>query len=185
MTLSGMLKVSEKNNKMKENIRSFISIMLVVFGIVVSNSTFAQQPFPPPLQLQVFTLQGIGFGSFFTGGTGGTIQISPSGGRTTTGSVVGLPAEPGMQAIFNVRLIPGRLVHINLSSSAILYRSGGSESLTVTNFISDKPGNTFVTTGGQPFINPVQIGATLNVGNISVNPAGEYSGSFSVTFIQE
>ena len=160
-------------------------MMLIVLGFVVSNSTFAQQPFPPPLQLQVFTIQGLGFGSFFAGGTGGTIQINPSGGRTTTGTVIGLPADPGMQAIFNVRLIPGRLVHINLSNSATLYRSGGSESLTVTNFTSDKPGNIFITSGGQPFINPVQVGATLNVGNISTNPAGVYSGSFSVTFIQE
>ena len=178
-------KMTQRINYMGENIGRYISMMLVLMVYVVSNSASAQQPFPPPLQLQVFTIQGLGFGSFFTGGTGGTIHINPAGGRSTTGSVIGLPADPGMQAIFNVRLIPGRLVHINLSNSTMLYRSGGSETLTVTNFVSDKPGNVFITTGGQPFINPVQIGATLHVGNISSNPAGEYSGSFSVTFIQE
>jgi hypothetical protein len=177
--------MSEKINIMRENISSFISMMLILLAFLLTSHTYAQQPFPPPLQLQVFTIQGLGFGSFFAGVTGGTIQINPSGGRTTTGTVIGLPADPGMQAIFNVRLIPGRLVHINLSTSATLRRSGGSESLTVTNFTTDKPGNMFVTRGGQPFINPVQIGATLNVGNISANPAGEYSGNFNVTFIQE
>lgn len=145
----------------------------------------AQQPFPPPLQLQVFTVQGLGFGSFYTGASGGTVQISPTGARSTSGSVIGLHSDPGMQAIFTIRLVPGRLVHISMSNSAILYRSGGSETMTINNFVSDKPGNYFVTSGGQPFLNSVQIGATLQVGSLSTNPAGEYTGIFNVTFIQE
>jgi hypothetical protein len=145
----------------------------------------SQTPFPPPNQLQVFNAQGLGFGSFYVGATGGTVVMSPGGSRSTTGTVMGLASDPGMPAIFNVRLVPGRLVHINFSSSATLTRTGGSETLTITGFNSDKPGNSFVTTGGHPFINPVQVGGTLNVGSISANPSGEYQGFFEVTFIQE
>ena len=145
----------------------------------------AQTPFPPPNQLQVFNAQGLGFGSFYVGASGGSVIISPTGNRTTTGTVMGLAADPGMPAIFNIRLIPGRLVHISFSSSATLTRIGGSETMTITGFTSDKPGNHFVTSGGHPFINPVQVGGTLNVGSISANPAGNYQGFFEVTFIQE
>ena len=165
--------------------KPFIVMVALLFLSGLLQRGNAQQPFPPPLQLQVYTVQYLGFGSFYTGASGGTVQISPTGLRSTSGTVIGLTSGPGMQAIFNVRLVPGRLVHISMSNSAILTRVGGYETMTVTGFVSDKPGNSFVTTGGHPFINPVQIGATLYVGNLSSNPAGDYTGTFSVTFIQE
>ena len=161
-----------------------ISILLLI--VPGSSKSFAQgAPFPPPNQLQVFSSQGLGFGSFYTGSSGGSVTISPTGGRTTSGTVVGLMTDPGMPAIFNVRLVPGRLVHIQFDASATLTRMGGSETMIIDSFVSDKPGNSFVTSSGHPFVNPVQVGAKLNVGTISANPAGNYQGVFSVTFIQE
>ncbi|HHN47547.1 MAG TPA: DUF4402 domain-containing protein [Bacteroidales bacterium] len=160
-------------------------LILVFFCLPTALPVMAQTPFPPPNQLQVFNQQGLGFGSFYVGASGGTVVISPGGSRSTTGTVMGLASDPGMPAIFNVRLIPGRLVHISFSASATLTRAGGSETMTITGFTSDKPGNNFVTSGGHPFINPVQVGGTLNVGSISANPAGNYQGFFEVTFIQE
>jgi hypothetical protein len=145
----------------------------------------AQSPFPPPSQLQVFANQELAFGSFFTGSSGGTGTISPSGTRSVTGTVVNLALSPGSAAIFDLRLVPGRIVHIVFPASAQLTRIGGGETMTITNFTSDKPGNSFVTAASHPFINPVQVGATLNVQNSSVNPSGDYTGSFNVTFIQE
>lgn len=167
----------------KALLKGIFLLFLVAFG---GNITFGQgAPFPPPNQLQVFNAQGLGFGSFYVGSTGGTVVISPTGGRTTTGSVLGLMSDPGMPAIFNLQLVPGRLVHIQFDASATLTRMGGSETMIIDNFLSDKPGNNFVTSSGHPFVNPVQVGATLNVGNIAANPAGNYQGMFSVTFIQE
>jgi hypothetical protein len=142
-------------------------------------------PFPPPNQLQAFNIQGLSFGSFYVGSTGGTVVISPTGVRTTTGTVLGLMADHGMPAIFNVQLLPGRMVHIQFGGTATLARMGGSETITISYFTSDKSGDSFVTSSGHPFINPVLVGATLNVGTTSANPAGDYHGVFSVTFLQE
>ncbi|NCC74392.1 MAG: DUF4402 domain-containing protein [Sphingobacteriia bacterium] len=142
-----------------------------------------QMPFPPPNQLQVFSVQQLSFGSFYTGSSGGTVVVSPEGSRTSTGTVV-LAGGLAYQAIFEVRLIPGRLVHIQYGPNAQLMRIGGSGMMTMQVGPSDK-GSSFVTTGGHPFRNPVGVGGTLYVGDINANPAGNYEGSFSVTFIQE
>jgi hypothetical protein len=152
--------------------------------LLFTGKTFGQgMPFPPPNQLQVFAVQQLSFGSFYTGTSGGTIVISPGGMRSATGTVV-LAGGVFYQAIFDVRLIPGRLVHIQLGPPAQLNRVGGGGFMTMEIGPSDK-GASFVTTGGHPFINPVHVGGTLNVGSITANPPGDYEGSFSVTFMQE
>lgn len=157
----------------------------IVFFITIYISPISgQTPFPPPNQIQVYTSQGLSFGSFFTGSSGGAVQISPLGVRTTSGTVIGLASNPGHQAIFNVRLIPGRLVSIVYGPNVTLNRIGGGGSMTMSIGPSDK-GTSFVTSKGHPFMNPVQIGGTLYVGNMTVNPPGSYQGVFSITFIQE
>ncbi|WP_321289072.1 DUF4402 domain-containing protein [uncultured Sunxiuqinia sp.] len=135
--------------------------------------------------MNVYSAQELSFGSFYGGSSGGTVVVSPDGNRTTTGSITGVALSPGTPAIFDVRLIPGRIVHISFPSSAMLYKVGSGENMMITEFTTDKSGNYFVTTSAHPFINPVKIGATLNVGSVSSNPSGDYVGSFSVVFIQE
>jgi hypothetical protein len=91
----------------------------------------------------------------------------------------------GQPAIFIVELLPGRLVNIMISpQTTTLTRIAGGETMTMTIGPTDK-GTSFVTSAGHPFRTPVQIGGTLHVGNIASNPAGEYTGTFNVTFIQE
>ena len=155
-------------------------LLLLFFG---SAATAQQTPFPPPNQLQVFGMQELNFGSFSTGASGGTIVITPEGFRTSTGSVI-LMGGNFSQAIFEVKLIPGRLVHIILGPQIQLTRMGGGGSMDMQVGPADK-GTSFVTSGGHPFYNPVQVGGTLYVGSSVANPAGEYEGQFSVTFIQE
>ena len=167
-------------NRCKRNIFS-----AVVFFCLFSAQVHAQSPFPPPGQLQVYATQELAFGAFFTGSSGGTVTLSPQGSRSVTGTVTGLALDNGSAAVFDLRLIPGRIVHIVLPASAQLVRIGGGETMTITNFTTDKPGNQLVTAASHPFINPVQVGATLNVQHSAANPSGEYTGSFNVTFIQE
>jgi len=140
-------------------------------------------PFPPPNQMQVFDIQALNFGSFSTGASGGTVVISPTGMRTSMGSVI-LMGGGFNQAIFEIKLIPGRLVQVIMGPQVQLNRIGGGGSMNMQIGPSDK-GNNFITSGGHPFYNPVQVGGTLYVGNSTANPAGSYEGQFSVTFIQE
>ncbi len=162
----------------------FLALLVAVFSLFCGQLK-AQSPFPPPSQLQVYANQELAFGSFFTGSSGGTVTISPTGSRSVTGTVVDLALIPGSAAVFDLRLVPGRVVHIAFPPSAQLIRNGGGETMTITNFTCDKTGNSFVTTASHPFINPVQVGATLNVQNSSANPPGDYTGTFTVTFMQE
>lgn len=162
----------------------FLALFAAVFSLFCGQLQ-AQSPFPPPSQLQVYANQELAFGSFFTGSSGGTVTISPSGSRSVTGTVVDLALIPGSAAVFDLRLTQGRMVHITFPPSAQLTRIGGGETMEITNFTSDKPGNSFVTTASHPFINPVQVGATLNVQSSSANPPGDYTGTFTVTFMQE
>lgn len=159
----------------------FLHFLILLFGQYTVSGQ--QMPFPPPNQIQVYVVQHLNFGSFIPGNSGGSVIISPAGIRSATGTVILIGGE-AQQAIFNVRLIPGRLVHIQLGPPVQLNRIGGNGSMTMTVGPSDR-GSSFVTTGGHPFINPVSIGGTLIVGNISSNPAGNYHGTFTVTFIQE
>lgn len=140
-------------------------------------------PFPPPNQMQVFGMQELSFGSFSTGISGGTVIISPEGFRTSTGTVI-LMGGNFNQAIFEIKLIPGRLVQIIMGPQVQLTRIGGGGSMNMQVGPADK-GSSFVTNGGHPFFNPVNVGGTLYVGSSAANPAGAYEGQFSVTFIQE
>lgn len=158
--------------------------LIAVFFLFWGSAIFAQQtPFPPPNQLQVYGIQQLSFGSFTTGTSGGTVIISPEGFRSSTGSVI-LMGGNFNQAIFEVKLIPGRLVQIVLGPQTQLTRVGGGGSMSMEVGPTDR-GNSFVTTGGHPFINRVNVGGTLTVGSTATNPAGNYEGQFSVTFIQE
>jgi hypothetical protein len=65
--------------------------------------------------------------------------------------------------------------------TVIIY-PGGTLTLQLDNSIPSSP---FVNTTRPPFRTQVRIGGTLMVGNMLDNPAGDYIGTFSVTFIQE
>jgi hypothetical protein len=165
-----------------------IAAGLVVLSIICffSLPARAQMPFPPPSQLQVFYMMGLNFGSFYPGSTTGTVTISPNGNRTSSGLILDM-GNIGHQAIFDVLLLPGRLVSMSWQSTVTL--SNGSYSLSMqigpTDKIATSPTSAeFVTSSGSPFRNQVNFGGTLTVGSISVNPPGDYSGTFEVTFHQ-
>ncbi len=174
---------STKQHHQPVYIIRFPALMLLFALFLPATGQGQNMPFPPPNQLQVFAVQQLSFGSFFPGSSGGTVIVSPTGSRSSTGTVV-LAGGAAYQAIFEVRLIPGRLVQIQIGPSVQLLRIGGGGMMTMQIGPTDK-GTSFVTTGGHPFRNPVGVGGTLTVGDIMANPAGSYEGSFSVTFIQE
>lgn len=146
-------------------------------------TTHAQAPFPPPNQIQVFNIRGLDFGSFYPSATGGSVIVDYNGLRTPTGDVVLVGGGIGEPAIFEVVLIPGRLVSIELQPSTILSQIGGTGTMTLYIGPSDR-GTSFVTTGGHPFRNQVNVGGTLEVRSPAANPPGNYTGSFTVTFHQ-
>lgn len=159
------------------------SICLLLL-LQLAQPALAQEPPPRPISVYVNPAQGLIFGAFFQGITGGQVIIHPDGSRTVSGSIVqanlGFPFSP---AIFEVDANPGTLISIMNGPDVVLSGSnGGTLSLHIGPASTGTP---FIATATSPARTLVRIGGTLTVGSPPANPAGNYSGTFSVTFIQE
>ena len=146
--------------------------------------TKAQPPPPRPLSIYVNPAQGLIFGAFFQGVSGGAVVVYPDGSRSVTGSLVqanlGYPFSP---AIFEVDANQGTVVSIMNGPDVTLTGSnGGTLGLHIG---AASTGSVFITTAAPPSRTQVRIGGTLTVGNPLANPSGNYSGTFSITFIQQ
>lgn len=138
---------------------------------------------PRPVVIYVNPAQGLQFGAFYQGAIGGTVIVYPNGSRSTTGSVIqtsqGLSFSP---AIFEVDAEPGTLITIVNGPDVTLNGSnGGTISLHIG---SSDPVSPFIATETSPGRTQIRIGGTLTLTSPLANPPGNYSGTFSVTFIQ-
>jgi hypothetical protein len=136
----------------------------------------------PPKPMQVSTTQNLSFGAFIQGNIGGTVIVDPHGSRSVYGDLI--PVNMGYQylpAIFEIDANPGSLITIVFGPDVTLTGNhGGTLLLHVDTSLPHSP-----------FVNPigsstqVRIGGTLTVGNSIANPAGNYIGNFSITFVQQ
>jgi hypothetical protein len=163
-------------------IKYFSQIIAIIFFF--SLGVTAQPPPPRPIAVFANPAQGMIFGAFFQGSSGGTVILNPDGSRASTGSLVlanlGFPFSP---ALFEIDANVGTVVSIMNGPNATLTGSNGG---TITLHLgAASTGSSFTTTIASPSRTQVWIGGTLLVSNPLANPSGSYSGSFSVTFIQQ
>ncbi|MET4141740.1 DUF4402 domain-containing protein [Pedobacter sp. UYP1] len=174
----------------KLNVRWIKGLLMLPF-LFISYQGFAQRKIsalgpenpPRPITIYVNPAQGLSFGAFYQGSSGGTVIIYPNGSRSTTGSVIqtsqGVSFSP---AIFEVDAEPGTVVTISNGPDVTLTGStGGTVSLHIGG--SDL-GSPFTTTAVSPARTQIRIGGTLTLTSPLASPPGNYSGTFSVTFIQ-
>lgn len=159
-------------------------LLLCIALLLASFSARGQEQPPRPIKIYVNPAQGLIFGAFFEGPIGGTVILNPDGSRSVTGSIVqanlGYPFSP---AIFEVDANPGTLVSIlNGPDVTLTGSNGGTLALHIG---TSSTGSPFIATATPPARTIVRIGGTLTVGPPIANPPGNYSGVFSVTFIQE
>lgn len=183
--------MNAKMSKMEKTIKYFFTIKLqvtTVFSIallLIGSFANAQGPENPPRPVVIYVnpAQGLNFGAFYQGGSGGTVIVYPNGSRSTTGSVIqtsqGFSFSP---AIFEVDAEPGTLVTIlNGPDVTLTGSNGGTINLSIGNA---DPSSPFIATATSPSRTLIRIGGTLTIGNPLASPPGNYSGTFSVTFIQ-
>lgn len=165
-----------KSKQTKTALSIFCSLLLAFMCF----SANAQEH--PPRPMQVSTLQNLSFGAFIQGTVGGKVIIDPQGSRSITGDLI--PTFMGYNyfpAIFEIDAIPGSVINIVFGSDVILNGNhGGTLHLHVDKSLPNSPFIKAVGTSTQ-----VRIGGTLTVGNAAANPAGNYIGSFSITFVQQ
>lgn len=164
----------------KLHLNSTISLFYSLILVLLSFSAFSQEH--PPRPLQISTFQNLSFGAFIPGPGSGKVIIDPQGSRSVTGgiiptSIMGFPYGP---AIFEIDAIPGSLIYINFGPPVFLTGPGGSLKLHVDTSLPNSP---FINTKSTK--TQVRIGGTLDVENIATNHAGNYTGSFSITFVQQ
>lgn len=119
--------------------------------------------------------------------SGGTVTVNYSGTRSTTGNVIGLSTVNNPhQAIFEYKLCPGRSVIINYPATVILSgSSGGTLTLHVGDTNFGPSGSVFTSNKGCDDATLVHVGGTVEVGALTANPPGLYTGTFDLTFIQQ
>jgi hypothetical protein len=162
-----------------------IKLVLAIVLLLCSYSGFSQtdptDSLPgDPAALVVYTVQNLSFGSFSQGGTGGTVVVSNTGSRSTTGSLLALNRGTFHQAIFEVEVPASSIITVTNGPNATLNGSnGGSVSLAIG---ASSPASPFLTTAIPPARTTVNVGGTLTVGNTASSPPGNYTGTFYVTF---
>ena len=147
----------------------------------LSLQLIAQEKPPRPISVTVSTAQHLSFGPFIQSGAFGTVTVTYNGFRTATGNVI-LPYMSAIisPALFIVDAEPGTLITIVNGPDVQL--SGSNSGFLTLHLGEPSTGTPFITTGTTT---DVFMGGTLSVGSLLANPAGSYSGTFQVTFIQQ
>lgn len=172
------------NSVLHLNLKLILSFSFVLLLFLGSKSSFAQENPPIPIEVKVRTARFLNFGAFTLGSSGGTVVVDPNGKRTQTGDVILLNMGPTVSsAMYEVTANPGTLITITHPNNFILDGSSGNQ--IMLNNITYSVNNTFITTAPSSSINEIEVGGTLHVGNISGNRPGTYSGTITLTFIQQ
>ena len=103
-----------------------VTLGCLVLMLVLVITAKAQEKPPRPIAIHVSLAQGLMFGAFMHGPSGGTVTVSPQGLRSATSSVVllslGYPFSP---AVFQVEGNKGTLITIAPIPQATLTGSSG------------------------------------------------------------
>jgi hypothetical protein len=156
-----------------------VFILLLIHVLTASG----QEPPPRPITVSV-TGQSLNFGAFSQGAAGGSVTITPVGGRNSTGDIILLNLGYSFSAaIFEVVGYAGTVVSLLDGPDIVLSGSTGGSMLL---HIGDSsPASPFVITNDPPVSTLLYIGGILTVRNPGLNPPGNYSGTYNITFIQE
>jgi hypothetical protein len=164
-------------------IRFVVTLLTAILLILLSQVATSQEPPPRPIKVTV-TAQSLSFGAFTLGSFGGTVTISSTGTRSSTGDVILLGlGYPFSTALYEIVGNPGTVISLIFNNPVTLTGiPGGTLTLNIN---SSNPASPFVTTVPYPTPTLLNVGGTLTVGNLLANPPGSYSGTFDVTFVQE
>src|ERR1700678_622058 len=118
----------------------------IIIGLFLfSLSATAQPPPPRPIAVYANPAQGMIFGAFFQGASGGTVILNPDGSRSSTGSLIlanlGYPYSP---ALFSIDANVGTVISIMNGPNVTLTGSNGG-SITL-HLGTSSPGSPFTTT---------------------------------------
>ena len=166
----------------------FFKLLVLIILCCMSFKSYSQVPTDSlpvdPGAISVYTIQNMNFGAFAHQNVGGTITISNTGSRSSTGDIVLLNyGYSYFQSTFEIEGPPGTIISIMNGPDATLSGSnGGTISLTLG---ASNPASPFTTTVSPPTRTQVNVGGTITIGNNAASPPGTYTGNFYITFNQQ
>lgn len=176
-------------------IRFYLGILTALGGLVLPGIAHAGQAngraeIAVLRTLSFIKIDDLEFGNIIAGPTAGTVTISPSGARTTTGPVTAVGGG-FQQAQFGGRGAPNQNLLISMTANNVtLTRSGGTQTMTANTFrISSSPISPLSTTprlftiSSPTGVFQFGVGARLNVGANQM--PGNYAGNFRLTLIYQ
>lgn len=174
---------------MKKQVLSYFELILVLSFAV--GSLQAQNPLQASVTGHVFAeiiaafsaveTSQMNFGRFSPGPYGGQIILTPQGSVSVMGSVV---QGSGIHNAASFYVTGDTYTSFSISlpkSPAILTNTTNAKTMLVSNWLSvpsPGPGGGTLKDGFQT----VYVGATLEVGLLSDNPVGIYTGTYTITF---
>jgi Domain of unknown function (DUF4402) len=157
------------------------SICLMTILLIPAISVSGQEKPPKPITVAVDVYQYLEFGTVIQAGSYGTVYISKTGSRSVSGSVYE-KSSTFTPALFFVTALPGTLITISSITSLGLKNGLNILPLSIDKNIDTSSGSQFICTTGTT---SVYVGGTLTVNSLITNPAGQYTGTFTITFIQQ
>lgn len=152
--------------------------------LLVASSAASQEHAPRVNNTEITTTQFLNFGAFTIGNGRGSISVDHQGTRSSSGDVFLLNmGEPVSPALFEIKAKPGTILNIIAQNDIYLRgENGGRARLQLDSF---SPGEMFISSVLPPHANSLYVGGTLFLESSSGNPAGLYSGTFTVTVVHQ
>lgn len=157
--------------------RLFVPLIFWI-GIILPVAPVQSQQMPPrPVSISKW--QDLNFGTFCCGTTGSTVTVTSDGLRSYSGDIVLIASSLLSAAKFDVDAVATTMIHVlNGPDVEMLGPNGGKMILTLGDSDPLSPFSASFTTS------TISIGGTLTVVSETL-PAGNYSCTFDITFIQE
>lgn len=168
-----------QNNLTYDNIQHNQDIKPIISTSVLDKLPNIQPSIIQPSIIQLSPLQ---FGSFVATNGGGTIHISYSGERYSTGNVILLYDDSNFSpAIFEVIAPSNTLVQIIFDKKCVLKNKFGNEIIVYLDELNT--GNLFVTPENAENGFLVYLGGYINVISSAETLTGEYVGNINLTIV--
>ncbi len=160
---------------------SALSLLFTVSALAQNSSIVGQIRTEILAPATVSEKEILNFGVIINESGGGMVRISPRNECVTSGELV---QSEGMYSAgkFELKGFEGNLISVVLPQNSLsLKRDSGGEKVTVDNFTATVSENDQNRNGrGQA---EISIGGTLHIGNWSESPAGIYTGTYEVVFL--
>lgn len=168
---------------MMQHSRVFQILILMVFPMLI----IAQSKVQTSVQISIVSPvsleenEQLRFGNFAVKKSGGSIQLTPQGERIVNGDIQLLAGEVD-PAIFRFSANQSQVVSLKLPDVPIqLHNQANDQNILVDLFISNLALGGIELDNREGYIE-VNVGATLNVGDMTKDPKGIFSGVYEAVF---